>query len=56
MEAEILKQDKDSCLIQWSSEKGYGQLLIKRTIGCTYEVDAECMSINHIVEVIKTLK
>jgi hypothetical protein len=56
MEATILRQDTDNCLVQWSSEQGFGQLNIRRTTGCTYVVDAECMSIGHVIEVIKALK
>jgi len=56
MEAEIVKQTDDLIIIEWSKENvGFGQLIFRHKEGCEIEVDAECMSINHIVEVFKSL-
>lgn len=56
----FLKKDKqglitdEKVLIQWSSPKGFGELIFRTKDG-NYIVDAEAMSFEHIKDVLKAL-
>ena len=57
MIAEIGYKDKDTLIIDWSKNGvGFGQLTLKHKEGCTIEIDAECMNIDTVIEIIKSLE
>ena len=53
--AEITFKDKDTTVISWGGNVGFGQLTFKHTEGCTIEVDAECMDIDTIFKIFEKL-
>lgn len=53
--AEIVYTDKNTCIIEWSGNPGFGQLTFKHGKGCNITVDAECMDIDTIIKIMKKL-
>lgn len=57
MKAEIVKQTKDLVVINWEDdEKGHGQISISYNNDGSYSIDAEFISINTIIQIIKAIK
>lgn len=58
MNAEIIKKTSDLLIISWDKENvGFGQLTLKWNEGLRkYELDAELMGIDTVIEIFKSCK
>lgn len=54
-EAKIVRQDDNYALIEWSADIGFGQLTIEYDGSGGYKVDAEFLSIECVIKIIKAL-
>ncbi len=55
METKILKKTNEILIIDWSDDSGYGQLTIKYNERGGYIVDAEYISMEKVIEILKNI-
>ena len=53
--AEIVYKNDNTTTIEWSADTGFGQLTIEYKGSGRYEIDAEYLSIESVIKIIKNL-
>ena len=54
--AKIVLKTKDNCVIEWTGNTGYGQLIFTKKENNKLEIDTEFLGIDTVLEVIKKAK
>lgn len=56
MEVEVVEKTNERMVINWSGPTGFGQLVIKYNGKGGYEVDAEYIGMDTLIEILSQLK